>query len=51
MYFEQPENSYAPAASVDMRIILSVNGLAILGFGIFPAPLFMACQNVFALGL
>ncbi len=48
MYFEQPINTYAPAASVDMRITLSVNGLAILGFGLFPAPLFMVCQNVFA---
>ena len=47
MYFEQPVNTYAPAASVDMRITLSVNGLAILGFGLFPAPLFMVCQNVF----
>ncbi|HRE31905.1 MAG TPA: proton-conducting transporter membrane subunit, partial [Candidatus Berkiella sp.] len=46
MYFEQPENAVAPVASVDMRIILSVNGLAILGFGLFPAPLFMICQNV-----
>lgn len=51
MYFEKPENGIAPNASVDMRIVLSVNGLAILGFGLFPAPLFMMCQNVFASGL
>ncbi|MGE3318594.1 MAG: NADH-quinone oxidoreductase subunit NuoN [Candidatus Berkiella sp.] len=48
MYFEQPVNTGIAVASVDMRILLSVNGLAILGFGLFPAPLFMACQNVFA---
>lgn len=48
MYFEQPSNTNVPAASSDMRITLSVNGLAILGFGLFPAPLFMVCQNVFA---
>lgn len=48
MYFEQPSNTNMPVASSDMRITLSVNGLAILGFGLFPAPLFMVCQNVFA---
>ncbi len=48
MYFEQPANTNVPVASSDMRITLSVNGLAILGFGLFPAPLFMVCQNVFA---
>lgn len=47
MYFEQPVNNGIAVASVDMRILLSVNGLAILGFGLFPAPLFMVCQNVF----
>lgn len=51
MYFEKPENGIAPFASADMRIVLSVNGLAILGFGLFPAPLFMMCQNVFSFGL
>lgn len=48
MYFEQPSNTNVPVASSDMRITLSVNGLAILGFGLFPAPLFMVCQNIFA---
>ncbi len=47
MYFEKPANGIAPFASIDMRLVLSVNGLAILGFGLFPAPLFMMCQSVF----
>lgn len=48
MYFEQPSNGIMPVASADMRITLSVNGLAILGFGLIPTPLFMVCQNIFA---
>lgn len=46
MYFEAPERAVIPIEShVDFRIALSVNGIAILGLGMFPAPLFMICQQ------
>lgn len=46
MYFESPQVPYAVGGGMDFRIALSVNGLAILGLGLFPAPLFMICQQV-----
>ncbi len=46
MYFDAPEVPYAIGGAADMRIALSVNGLAILGLGLFPAPLFLICQQV-----
>lgn len=48
MYFEKPNEPYGIAGSVDLRVMLSVNGLAILALGIFPAPLYIICHNVFA---
>jgi NADH-quinone oxidoreductase subunit N len=47
MYFEAPEVPYAIGGAVDFRIALSVNGLAVLAFGMFPAPLYMLCKNLF----
>lgn len=46
MYFDAAEVPYAIGGAIDMRIALSVNGLAILGLGIFPAPLYNLCQQV-----
>ena len=46
MYFDKPEVPYPVTGALDMRIALSVNGLAILGFGILPAPLYVICQQV-----
>lgn len=51
MYFDTSELPYPIRGAMDMRIALSVNGLAILGFGLFPAPLFMICQQVLSSGL
>lgn len=45
MYFEAPEDTYPIQSSLDFRVALSVNGIAILGLGMFPAPLFMICQE------
>ena len=53
MYFDVPEKlSHIPATDVvagptDVRYVLSLNGLAILGLGILPGPLYVACQAVF----
>jgi NADH-quinone oxidoreductase subunit N len=52
MYFDSaPEgsNSLAVTGERDVRMALSINGLAILALGIFPGPVFVACQWV-ALG-
>ncbi len=46
MYFDAPEVPYRVTGTMDMRIALSVNGIAILGFGILPAPLYVICQQV-----
>ena len=43
MYFDKPEDDTPLAATIDMRIAISVNGLAILGLGLFPAGLMSAC--------
>lgn len=50
MYFDVPDNEIsipAVTGARDMRVALSVNGLAILGLGIIPGPLFVACQVLF----
>ncbi|MGD9592310.1 MAG: NADH-quinone oxidoreductase subunit NuoN [Candidatus Berkiella sp.] len=47
MYFDAPEESPRPVhGALDMRIALSVNGIAILGFGLLPAPLYLVCKQV-----
>ena len=48
MYFDKPVDDQPIAASLDTQIVLSVNGLAILGFGLFPAALLTACRTAFA---
>lgn len=47
IYFESPEVPYAVGGKTDFKILLSLNGLAILLLGIFPAPLFTFCQHLF----
>ena len=48
MYFEEPENSDPVAAPVDFRAVLTVNGLAMLGLGIFSGGLIGVCVRAFA---
>lgn len=49
MYFDKAEDM-APVSGgpVDFKAVLSINGLAVVGLGLFPAPLFMICQQVFS---
>tara|TARA_R110002110_G_scaffold415562_1_gene651052 strand:- start:17957 stop:19402 length:1446 start_codon:yes stop_codon:yes gene_type:complete len=47
MYFEKASIPNAVGGVSDMRAVLSIHGLAILGLGILPAPLFTICQQVF----
>lgn len=48
MYFEKSEIPNAVGGAFDMKAVLSINGLLILGLGILPAPLFVVCQQAFA---
>ncbi|MBW8364444.1 MAG: NADH-quinone oxidoreductase subunit NuoN [Rhizobium sp.] len=43
MYFDAPHDTAPIAASPDARVVMSVNGLAILALGIMPQPLMAVC--------
>lgn len=43
MYFDEPADQGVIVASTDMRIVLSVNGLAVLALGLMPDSLMSAC--------
>ena len=43
MYFDQAEDTTPLVSSLDMRLMLSLNGLAILGLGLFPGGLMAVC--------
>ncbi len=44
MYFDKAEDSAPLEAGADMRLVLSANGLAVLGLGIFPGALVTLCS-------
>jgi len=46
MYFDEPEGEHPVIAGTAMRATLSVNGLAVLYLGIFPAGLLELCMRV-----
>ena len=48
MYFDKPIDSHPLVSSMDTRVMMSINGLAMLGFGLFPAALLGACRAAFA---
>jgi NADH-quinone oxidoreductase subunit N len=43
MYFEPPQDQAPIASRADMRVLMSMNGLALLAFGILPQPLMALC--------
>jgi NADH-quinone oxidoreductase subunit N len=43
MYFDAPVDESPLTAGWDMRILISVNGLAVAGFGIFPQAIMSLC--------
>lgn len=45
MYFDKPEDATPLAPSFDMQVIMSANGLAVLGLGIFPGALLALCAK------
>jgi len=48
MYFDEPQNETAIAAPVDFRAVLSLNGILMLGLGIFSSSLIAICMRAFA---
>jgi NADH-quinone oxidoreductase subunit N len=47
IYFEKPANEAPLLASSGVRVAMTVNGLAVLLLGIFPAGLLGLCQTAF----
>lgn len=45
MYFDKPEDPQPLVAGFDMRLALSINGLAVLGLGLFPGMLLAWCNS------
>ena len=46
MYFEPAEDQAVVTASPDVRIVLSLNGIAVLGVGLMPGALWALCVSV-----
>lgn len=51
MYFDAPEDHTPLTAPVDMRFILSVHGMALLGLGLFPEVLLSICGHSLLISL
>lgn len=47
MYFEKPQNNQSIKIAFDAKLAFSINGLAILYFGIFPSGLIHICRSLF----
>jgi NADH-quinone oxidoreductase subunit N len=47
MYFDQPVDDTPLSVGIDTQVVLSINGLAMLVLGLFPAGLFALCANAF----
>ena len=45
MYFDDATDTTAITPRADVQMLLSVNGLAVLAFGIFPQPLMALCAS------
>jgi NADH-quinone oxidoreductase subunit N len=43
MYFDAPKDESPLEASLDMRVLMSINGLAVIGFGLMPQTLMSLC--------
>lgn len=48
MYFDSPTDQTPLKGAFDMRMVMSANGLLILGLGIFPGALIALCASVMA---
>jgi len=48
MYFDTPDDTSPVEADLDMRVVLSLNGLAVLALGLFPNGLLALCAAAFS---
>jgi NADH-quinone oxidoreductase subunit N len=48
MYFDASETEEPLAVSRDLQVAISLNGLAVLGLGLFPGGLLAVCAAVLA---
>ena len=48
MYFDKPETEAPLQVNTDMQVAVSINGLAVLGLGLFPGSLLALCTSVLA---
>lgn len=46
MYFDEPDDVNPITATVDLRWMLALNGIAVVALGIFPGPLLNICTQV-----
>jgi NADH-quinone oxidoreductase subunit N len=46
MYFDEPTSAGPVEARMAVRVLLSLNGLAILVLGLYPGALLRLCENV-----
>jgi NADH-quinone oxidoreductase subunit N len=51
MYFDEPAETAPIVSSGDVRVLLSLNGAAVLLFGVLPGGLMMVCANAVLLAL
>ncbi|MEB0135625.1 NADH-quinone oxidoreductase subunit NuoN [Actimicrobium sp. CCC2.4] len=51
MYFDEPASTEKIVASTDMRVILSLNGIAVVALGLMPGALMTACETAMGLSL
>ncbi len=51
MYFDAPTDTAPIAPGVDTRVLITVNGIAMLVLGIVPAPLLAICERAIQLSL
>ena len=45
MYFDAPTSEHKLTAPLDMRVIMSLNGVAVLALGLLPGALMSACEG------
>jgi len=48
MYFDEPQDAASLEAPADLQFALSINGLVVLGLGLFPDRLIAICAQIFA---
>lgn len=46
MYFDKPEDDSAITPDVDMKVVISANGILMLALGVYPGALMSICQSV-----